>query len=191
MPDSVPLRRDFDARHLRKTRPAVARDARQSRRLLASGRGLRWHEQQDGCVARIGGDRICQIIRDWVLRFNARGTGRAGRWEGHRAARARSSTPITSRKHLAEVVEAGPGPGGRRRRALAAQGPEARWLLETLWRHLARRDHGRDIADCLKANSASPRSAARPQPLPAQETSWIVEAFKKTSPTRTPGEDPG
>ena len=34
MPASVPLRRDFDARHLVNS-PAVAPDARQSRRLLS------------------------------------------------------------------------------------------------------------------------------------------------------------
>ena len=46
MPASVPLRRDFDARHLRKL-ASRCKDARQSRRCCSCG-GLRWHEPWRG-----------------------------------------------------------------------------------------------------------------------------------------------
>src|SRR3990167_3065313 len=65
----IPLRSDFDALRLR----AIARkskDASQARRLLALA------AIYDGATrteaARIGGVTV-QIVRDWVLRFNAEG----------------------------------------------------------------------------------------------------------------------
>src|SRR5262249_30837866 len=66
----IPLRRDFDASQLR----SLARrtnDGPQARRLLALA------AIYDGATrteaAKIGGIGL-QIIRDWVLRFNARGS---------------------------------------------------------------------------------------------------------------------
>src|SRR5918995_2446206 len=75
---AVPLRTDLDAAQLRAL-AKQSRDADQTRRLLAlaaiSEGASRTEAAQIGCVT-------LQIVRDWVLRFNARGaegllTGRA------------------------------------------------------------------------------------------------------------------
>ena len=65
----IDLRNDFDSvslRHLAKR----TRDATQSRRLLALAEVYDGGSRTD--ASRIGGVGL-QIIRDWVLRFNARG----------------------------------------------------------------------------------------------------------------------
>ena len=61
--------------------------------------------QQDGCVA--DRRRRLQIIRDWVLRFNARGPD--GLVDG-KSPGAPSKLNADHRRALAEVVEAGPVP---------------------------------------------------------------------------------
>ena len=65
----IPLRRDFDASQLRSLAKKT-KDGPQARRLLALA------AIYDGATrteaAKIGGVGL-QIIRDWVLRFNARG----------------------------------------------------------------------------------------------------------------------
>ena len=84
-------------------------------------------------ASRIGGVGL-QIIRDWVLRFNARGPD--GLVDG-KSPGAPSKLNADHRRALAEVVEAG---RSRRSTASCAGGARtwARWLLET-FRHLARR----------------------------------------------------
>ena len=103
---AVPLRSDFDAAQLRALAKR-SRDPDQTRRLLAlaaiSDGASRTEAAQIGCVT-------LQIVRDWVLRFNARGpeglrTGRAPGGSaaahrsaptgpaGHRRARAHSGHP--------------------------------------------------------------------------------------------------
>ena len=64
----IDLRNDFDSVSLRRLAIRGPRDATQSRRLLALA------EVYDGGsrTVRRGTGRL-QIIRDWVLRFNARG----------------------------------------------------------------------------------------------------------------------
>src|SRR3712207_1506244 len=66
---AVPLRSDFDAAQLRALAKR-ARDPDQTRRLLALAAiydgASRTKAAQIGCVT-------LQIVRDWVLRFNARG----------------------------------------------------------------------------------------------------------------------
>ena len=100
---AIPLRDDFDAAALRGSARRT-KDAAQARRLLAPA------AVYDGATrteaARIGGVTL-QIVRDWVLRFNAQGPdglidrkppGRQSRLNGaHRAA-------------LAAVIESGPTP---------------------------------------------------------------------------------
>jgi transposase len=69
MPAAVRLRDDFDAERLR----ALARgskDAPQARRLLALATIYEGRARSE--AAKIGGVTL-QIIRDWVLRFNAHG----------------------------------------------------------------------------------------------------------------------
>ena len=71
MATAVPLRTDFDAAWLRAL-AKQSRDPDQTRRLLALAAiddgASRTKAAQIGCVT-------LQIVRDWVLRFNARGPG--------------------------------------------------------------------------------------------------------------------
>ena len=81
MGKAVGLREDFDAAALRRL-SRMTKTANQARRLLALA------EIYDGgsrsAAARIGGVGL-QIVRDWVLRFNARGPD--GLLDGNGAAR--------------------------------------------------------------------------------------------------------
>ena len=164
----IDLRNDFDSVSLRRLAKRT-RDATQSRRLLALAEVYDGGSRTD--ASRIGGVGL-QIIRDWVLRFNARGPD--GLVDG-KSPGAPSKLNADHRRALAEVVEAGPGPGGRRRRALAAQGPGAVALGDV--RHLARRDHGRAR---VEGRSASPRS--RRGRATTRKTSWPSRLFKKNFP---------
>ena len=130
------------------------------------GRGLRWW-QQDGCVA--DRRRRLQIIRDWVLRFNARGPD--GLVDG-KSPGAPSKLNADHRRALAEVVEAGPVPAVDgvvrwRRKDLA------RWLLEII--SLDETTVGRE----LKALGFA-KISARPRHYAQNELA--VEAFKKNFP---------
>src|SRR3954470_5438885 len=74
---AVPLRSDFEAAQLRAL-AKCSRDPDQTRRLLARAAiydgASRTEAAQIGCVT-------LQIVRDWVLRFNARGPDTdSGRW---------------------------------------------------------------------------------------------------------------
>ena len=134
MPASVPLRRDFDARHLRKL-ASRCKDARQSRRLLSLA--AVYDGMSRGEAARIGGmDR--QTLRDWVHRFNEEGPDGLTNRKG--AGRTRYLSDVQM-KELGEIVETGPDSGGGRGCPLAADRPEA-GDRGALWRHLFR---ARDI----------------------------------------------
>ena len=113
MAAAIDLRDDFDASALRAMRETRERRAAGA---AASGFGgdLRWRSAQRG--GRIGGVTL-QIVRDWVLRFNAHGPdglidrkapGSRSRLEGHSIAAA-----------LARIIEDGPMPGRPWRGALA------------------------------------------------------------------------
>ncbi|MCS0463747.1 helix-turn-helix domain-containing protein, partial [Rhizobium favelukesii] len=65
----IPLRDDFDGFALRALAKST-KDAAQARRLLALAEIYDGHSRSD--AARIGGVTL-QIVRDWVMRFNARG----------------------------------------------------------------------------------------------------------------------
>ena len=86
----IDLRNDFDSVSLRRLAKRT-RDATQSRRLLALAEVYDGGSRTD--ASRIGGVGL-QIIRDWVLRFNARGPD--GWSMGSHRAHPRSSTPITA-----------------------------------------------------------------------------------------------
>ena len=109
----IDLRNDFDSVSLRRLAKRT-RDATQSRRLLALAEVYDGGSRTD--ASRIGGVGL-QIIRDWVLRFNARGPD--GLVDG-KSPGAPSKLNADHRRALAEVVEAGPVPANDRRRALAA-----------------------------------------------------------------------
>ena len=69
MGSAIALREDFESRELRRL-ARTTKDAGQGRRLLAVAEIYDGGRRTD--AARIGGVGL-QIIRDWVLRFNARG----------------------------------------------------------------------------------------------------------------------
>jgi transposase len=71
MAAAIALRGDFNAITLRKL-ARETRDANQSRRLLALAEIYDGGQRRD--AARIGGVGL-QIVRDWVVRFNAEGPG--------------------------------------------------------------------------------------------------------------------
>ena len=116
----IDLRNDFDSVSLRR----LAEDqvsSTQSRSSAGVGRGYDGGSRTD--ASRIGGVGL-QIIRDWVLRFNARGP------DGLVDGKSPGTLEADHRRALAEVVEAGPVPAVDgvvrwRRKDLA------RWLLET------------------------------------------------------------
>jgi transposase len=100
---AIGLRDDFDGASLRRLARGT-RSANQARRLLALA------EVYDGgsrtAAARIGGVGL-QIVRDWVVRFNARGPD--GLLDG-KAPGKRSVLDDAQRRALVEIVERGPIP---------------------------------------------------------------------------------
>ena len=109
MPARVPLRRDFDARHLRKL-ASRCKDARGRAAVCCLlRRSLRnaTHEPWRVSPQWIGGmDR--QTLRDWVHRFNEEGPG----WPHQPQGRGPDALPerFVQMKELGEIVETGPDP---------------------------------------------------------------------------------
>ena len=118
----IDLRNDFDSVSLRRLAKRT-RDATQSRRLLALAEVYDGGSRTD--ASRIGGVGL-QIIRDWVLRFNARGPD--GLVDG-KSPGAPSKLNADHRRALAEVVEA-----GRSRRSTASCAGGARTWRGGSWR---------------------------------------------------------
>lgn len=103
MSTPVPLRSDFDTIGLRML-ARRSRDPDQTRRLLALAEIYDGGSRPD--AARIGGVGV-QIVRDWVVRFNAKGPD--GLLTG-KAPGAPSILDGRQRQALREVVEDGPIP---------------------------------------------------------------------------------
>ncbi len=98
---AIALRGDFEASDLRRLAKAT-KDAAQSRRLLALAEIYDGGARSD--AARIGGVGL-QVVRDWVLRFNADGP------EGLLDRKAPGKPPKlddSQRRALAAIVERGP-----------------------------------------------------------------------------------
>jgi len=163
----IPLRLDFDAPHVR----ALARrskDAAQTRRLLALAAIYEGASRTEAAV--IGGVTL-QIVRDWVLKFNAHGP------DGLIDRKAPGPTPKLQAEHraaLAAIIETGPTP--------AAHGV-VRWrlidLCQWLWEEfrvsVAKPTLSRELrAMGYRKLSARPRHYA--------QVDGAVEDFKKTSP---------
>ena len=171
MPAAVTLRDDFDAATLRRLAKGC-KDARQSRRLLAIAAihdGMRRGE-----AAKVGGmDR--QILRDWVLRFNAQGPQGLIDRKSPGAKRRLSEAQLLE---LAAIIEAGPDP--------EVHGV-VRWRCQDVAGEIERRFgvvyKERAISNLLKALNFSHMSG-RPQ-HPRQDER-VIEMFKKTFPTRSP-----
>lgn len=169
MTTAVGLRTDFDGAALRRL-ARRSQDSGQARRLLALAEicdgGTR------GDAARIGGVTL-QSIRDWVLRFNAKGP------EGLIDAKApgpKTKLDGTQRRALKEIVEAGPIPsvhGVVRWRLIDL----VQWLYEEFGISLDETTVGRELkAMGFRKLSARPRHHA--------QNEFAVEAFKKTSPPK-------
>ena len=134
---AVNLRQDFDGPALRRL-AKVSKSAGQSRRLFALA------EIYDGArrteAARIGGVTL-QVIRDWVLRFNAEGPdGLIDRSAPDRQTKLNEE----QRQALARIVEDGPIPAIHgvvrwRRKDLA------RWIFDEFGIRLEASSVGREL----------------------------------------------
>ncbi|MFT3972048.1 MAG: IS630 family transposase [Amaricoccus sp.] len=103
MAAAIGLRGDLDGDDLRRL-ARDSRDAKQVRRLLALAVIAEGGTRTE--AARVGGVGL-QIVRDWVLRFNAEGP--SGLIDRHAPGKAPTLT-AEHRAALAQVVEAGPEP---------------------------------------------------------------------------------
>lgn len=120
MPAAIALREDYDAAHLRALAKA-SKDANQTRRLLSLA--LIYDDGSRSAAAVLGSVTL-QIIRDWVLRFNAEGP------EGLIDRKAPGPAPKLNeeqRRALGAIIEEGPIP--------AVHGV-VRWRLKDLVRWL-------------------------------------------------------
>jgi transposase len=163
----IPLRADFDAAGLR-TVARRSKDAAQARRLLALA------AVYDGATrteaARIGGVTL-QVVRDWVLRFNAEGpAGLVDRKAPGQAPRLNDA----HRAALTAVLESGPIPAihGVVRWRLADLG---QWLWEEFRVSLSKQTLSREVrALGYRKLSARPRHYAQAE--------GAVDLFKRPSP---------
>src|SRR5438128_10114353 len=113
---STPLRQDFDASELRGL-ARKTKDGPHARRLLALAAIYNGATRTE--AAKIGGVGL-QIIRDWALRFNARGPD--GLLDGKSTGQP-SKLNDTQQQAIARMIESGPIP--------SVHGVE-RWLLTDL-----------------------------------------------------------
>ena len=103
MGSAIALREDYDGAELRRLAKAT-KEAAQGRRLLALSEVYDGGGRLD--AARVGGVGL-QIIRDWVLRFNAEGpSGLIDR----KAPGQTAKLDDTQRRTLSAIVESGPIP---------------------------------------------------------------------------------
>jgi len=168
MAAAIGLREGFDGSRLRGLAKRT-RDANQMRRLLALAEIYDGGSRGD--AARIGGVGR-QTIRDWVLRFNARGL------DGLIDSKAPGRAPKLNdaqRQELARMVESGPIPaihGVVRWRLIDL----AQWLWEEHRIRVAKQTLSRQLrAMGFRKLSARPRHRAHNE--------HAAEAFKKISPT--------
>ena len=166
MAAAIALRADYDGAALRRLAKA-SKDANQTRRLLALAVIYDGGTRSD--AAEVGGVTL-QIVRDWVLRFNAEGpSGLIDR----KAPGARPKLNAQQCQALAERVERGPIPAvdGVVRWRLKDL---AQWVLEEFGITL---DEG-TLGRYLKAMDFRKLSA---RPHHAKQNELAMAAFKKTS----------
>src|SRR5262245_4048137 len=163
----IPLRGDFDASSLR-VLARKSKDGPQARRLLALAAIYEGAARSE--AAKIGGVGL-QIIRDWVLRFNARGADglRDGKAPGQP-----SRLNDAQRQAVARMVESGPIPavhGVVRWRLIDL----AQWIFEEFRITIAKQTLSRELrAMGYRKLSARPRHHA--------QADGAIEDFKKASP---------
>ena len=168
MATPIALREAFDAVALREFAKKTG-NANQSRRLLALAEIYDGGSRGD--AARIGGVGL-QTIRDWVLRFNAKGP------DGLLNRKAPGQAPKLNdaqREALARIVEGGP---------IAAIHGVVRWrlidLAQWVWEEFRIRIAKQTLSRELRAMGFR-KLSARPRHHAHNERA--AEAFKKTSPT--------
>lgn len=162
----IPLRPDYDGPGLRAL-ARQSRDADQTRRLLALA--SIYDGGSRSAAAKLGGVGL-QIVRDWVLRFNAHGP------EGLIDRKAPGQAPklnSAQRRALAEKVECGPPPavnGVVRWRIKDV----VQWIVEEFGISLDETTVGREP----KAMGFRKLSA---RPRPYAQAGEAMDDFKKTS----------
>jgi len=168
MAAAIELRGDFSSDELRRLARS-SRDAKQVRRLVALAAIRDGGSRTE--AARIGGVGL-QIVRDWVLRFNAEGP------EGLIDRKAPGKAPTLNaeqRAALARAVEDGPEPwrdGVVRWRLIDL----VQWLWEEFAVSVSETTVGRELrALGFRKLSARPRHYA--------QDPEAMEAFKKVSPS--------
>ncbi len=176
MGSAIFLREDFDGPGLRRLARAT-KDAAQSRRLLALAEIYDDGTRSD--AARIGGVGL-QVIRDWVLRFNADGpVGLIDR----KAPGQPPKLDDARRRALSAIVESGPIP--------AIHGV-VRWRLKDLaqwiWEEFGISLDESTVSRELKALGFR-KISARPRHYAQNELA--IEDFKKVSPPRWRRSAPG
>ena len=168
MAAAIEVRRDFASWELRKVARRCA-DGDQVRRLLAIALILDGGSRSE--AAKLAGVTL-QIVRDWVIRFNAKGP------DGLATGKAPGRAAILNdeqRAHLAEQVNAGPIP--------AAHGVVrwclidlAQWVWDEFGLSVTRHTLGRELrALGYRKLSARPRHCG--------QKADDIAVFKKTSPT--------
>ena len=167
MAAAIALREDYDGRAVRALAKA-SRDANQTRRLLALA--VIYDGGSRSEAAKMGGVGL-QVIRDWVLRFNAEGP--AGVLD-RKAPGASRRLDEEHRRALAALVEGGPIPAihgvVRWRRKDLVQ-----WLYDEFGVVVAETTVGRELrAMGFRRLTARPRHHA--------QNEFALAAFKKTSP---------
>jgi transposase len=164
---AIGLRSDFDGAGLRRL-ARTSRHAKQVRRLLALAAIYEGASRSE--AARIGGVTL-QIVRDWVLRFNARGPA------GLIDAKPPGCRPLLGdeqRRALARIVEEGPVPAAHgvvRWRLVDL----AQWLWDEFTISISKQTLSRELRGLgYRKLSARPRHHA--------QDADAIPAFKKTSP---------
>jgi transposase len=163
----VPLRSDFDAAALRSI-ARKSKDGPQARRLLALAAIYEGATRTE--AARIGGVTL-QVVRDWVVKFNA--LGPEGLRDRKRPGRSSKLTDA-HRAALATRLDEGPIP--------AIHGV-VRWrlvdLIQWLWEEFRLSISKQTLSRELRAMGYRKLSA---RPRHHQKSEAALAAFKKTSP---------
>jgi transposase len=163
----IPLRRDFDAARVRAAARA-SKDAGQTRRLLALAAAYDGATRTE--AARIGGVTL-QIVRDWVMKFNAQGL--AGLIGGKAPGKPRILNDA-HRAALVAVVESGPIPavhGVTRWRIIDL----CQWLHDEFQVSVSEQTLSQELRELgYRKLSARPRHHA--------QADGAIDAFKKVSP---------
>jgi len=169
MRKAIPLRAEYTSDELRKLARA-SDDANQTRRLLALASIYDGGPRSD--AAKLGGVTL-QIVRDWVMRFNAEGP------DGLINRKAPGQRPILTEEHRAALfLTVAQGPDPERDDVVRwRQADLVRWLDAEFGVSVSVQTLSRELrALGLRKLTARPRHYA-------QDPGAIVD-FKKTSPAR-------